>query len=420
MNAGPLVSIVLPAYNGSRYLGAAIESCLQQTFPDWELILVDDASTDDTPALMSRYAARDNRIRVFRNAANSKLPKSLNHGFAQARGELFTWTSDDNCYRPEALATMVNLLKNNAQVDVVYTNYTVMDEDGAAKKAGPTGAGPLEELPFRNVVGACFLYRRAVHEQLGGYAEDLFLVEDWDFWLRASTRFRVVFLDQDLYLYRWHSRSLSLQRSEEIRQARERALARNLGRMRWLPKPVWSRAWRDLIDQAGARGDRSAARSRFRESLRGSPLMPIRLGLGRTALLFAPARIHCWAERLEARQRRRRLQRTLQKLHQVIPENSVFILVDEEQLRGEITFARALPFPEKEGQWWGAPENDEFAISEFERLRRAGAAFIVFAWPAFWWLDYYKGLRQHLESQCRCSLKDEHLTVFDLRKWRAL
>ena len=82
----PVVSIVLPTYNGSTYLGEAIESCLAQTYPAWELIIVDDCSTDATPALLAQYAARDQRIRVIRHEENRKVPGALNTGHAAARG----------------------------------------------------------------------------------------------------------------------------------------------------------------------------------------------------------------------------------------------------------------------------------------------------------------------------------------------
>src|SRR6516164_7318203 len=148
----PLISIVLPTYNGASYLREAIESCLRQTYPNWELILVDDASTDETPSIIAEYLARDSRIATLRNPVNRKLPASLNAGFARARGELLTWTSDDNCYLPEALGEMAAFLKTNPSVDLVYVDFTVIDERGAPVGAGWTG--PPEQLPFRNVVGA--------------------------------------------------------------------------------------------------------------------------------------------------------------------------------------------------------------------------------------------------------------------------
>src|SRR5687768_16352258 len=107
MKPGPLVSIVLPTYNGCRYLCESIDSCRKQTYPHWELILVDDCSTDDTPRIMAEAVRSDARIRSVRHETNKKLPSGLNTGFRLAKGDYLTWTSDDNCYRPEALAEMV-------------------------------------------------------------------------------------------------------------------------------------------------------------------------------------------------------------------------------------------------------------------------------------------------------------------------
>jgi glycosyltransferase involved in cell wall biosynthesis len=416
MTSRPLISIVLPTYNGSRYLSQSIESCLRQNLTDWELIIVDDASTDRTPDLIQQYAAQDRRIRPFRNAVNSKLPKSLNFGFAQARGELLTWTSDDNCYRPEALATMRAYLDTNPAVDLVYTGYTVIDDDDRPTKSGPPGAGPLRDLPFRNVVGACFLYRRTIHEQLGGYAEDLFLVEDYDFWLRASTQFNLRFLDQDLYLYRWHGQSLTLQQPAKVRLAREKALARNLGQMGWLERSTRAKAWKQLIDQAVTRRDRAAARSHFRHSLANDPLMAFRVGFDAMAFTCLPRPLLRWFEWLEEMRHRRRLKRAAQEIQRLIPAEQGFILVDEEQLRPQLQPSRATPFLEKDGAWWGAPDNDDTALRELERLREAGASHIVFAWPSFWWLDYYQTFHRELRTRYRCVLENKRVVVFSLKR----
>ena len=86
----PKISIVLPTFNGERYLKSSIHSILSQTFPDWELIIVDDCSTDGTADIIKRYAQSDSRIRVIRNEKNQKLPGSLNIGFSVAKGEYLT------------------------------------------------------------------------------------------------------------------------------------------------------------------------------------------------------------------------------------------------------------------------------------------------------------------------------------------
>jgi O-methyltransferase len=107
---------------------------------------------------------------------------------------------------------------------------------------------------------------------------------------------------------------------------------------------------------------------------------------------------------------------TTQDLTSIIPPGDAFILVDQAQLDSlVIPGRRAIPFLERDGQYWGLPRDDHMAISEFERLRHGGAHFIVFGWPAFWWLDHYAGFHRHLRSAFRCVLHNERLVVFDLR-----
>jgi hypothetical protein len=105
-----------------------------------------------------------------------------------------------------------------------------------------------------------------------------------------------------------------------------------------------------------------------------------------------------------------------QELAALIPSGYTIILVDEAEFGVQVGAGhRRFPFLERDGQYWGAPPDDATAIREFERLRHAGADFMIFAWPAFWWLDYYSGLHDHLRSRFPCVLRNERLVVFDLR-----
>lgn len=251
----PLISIVLPTYNGARYLEEAVDSCRQQTFTEWELIIVDDASTDGTPEIVSRLAAEDARIRCIRHSENRKLPAALNTGFSAAQGRFFTWTSDDNRYEPTALEAMHDFLRQHDQVDIVYTDSYHIDADG--KVLCRKTVAPPEGLISGNVIGASFLYRRQVHLDLGGYDQTLFLVEDYDFWLRASTRFRIAPLHSSLYYYRLHDGSLTTQRKQQIARLHAVALARNLPAMTWLGSKLQAAGWLNLIGlylQAGDKG----------------------------------------------------------------------------------------------------------------------------------------------------------------------
>lgn len=202
-----MVSIILPTYNGAKYIRQSVESCLKQTDADIELIIVNDCSTDETARIIAEYAGQDARVRIITNETNTKLPASLNKGFEHATGDFFTWTSDDNIYSPFAIETLVKSISADPQTDIVYSSYYFIDENG--NKLDKYGFSP-ENLIFKCAPGACFLYKRKVHEQLNGYDDTKFRMEDMDFWLRAATLFRYKYVDEpNLYYYRKHPNNLT-------------------------------------------------------------------------------------------------------------------------------------------------------------------------------------------------------------------
>jgi hypothetical protein len=141
----------------------------------------------------------------------------------------------------EALAEMVAFLKDHAEAGVVYALCTVINDDDV--KIGMHPVSPPEALARGNRIGACFLMRRAVWEKVGEYAEDLFLAEDYDYWLRASVATRLVKLDRDLYLYRNHPHSLSNQRQRAVDLATLTALERNLPNLHWFKRKDFALAY---------------------------------------------------------------------------------------------------------------------------------------------------------------------------------
>jgi len=253
MKSNPLVSIVLPTYNGVRYLAESIQSCIDQSYTNWELLIVDDASSDATPEIIGRYVHADSRISCVRNAGNRKLPASLNAGFAKAKGLYFTWTSDDNCFKPAALGRMVEYLETHPQTGIVYTDFTEINEQGS--HVGFCAAAAPEKLVYGNVVMASFMYRRAVYDHLKGYNENLFLVEDYDFWLRASLHFRLSPLHEDLYTLRQHGSSLTNTRMAEIRKKHEKLLCEYLPRLHWISKKERALGFLMLAQTASRRQD---------------------------------------------------------------------------------------------------------------------------------------------------------------------
>lgn len=226
--SAPLISIILPTYNGSRYIRKSIESCLAQTFKNFELIIVNDCSTDTTPDIITEYSLKDSRVVIINNEFNKKLPLSLNTGFEKAKGKYFTWTSDDNFYAPEALEKMVNVLESKPSVDLVYTDYYIIDEND--KITGTRTFGNVYDSFFKWLgAGACFLYKREIHFANNGYNPAAFLIEDYDFFVRAFTKFNFYYLQTpDLYYYREHSASLTATQNFAVNYISKIFLERNL------------------------------------------------------------------------------------------------------------------------------------------------------------------------------------------------
>jgi glycosyltransferase involved in cell wall biosynthesis len=210
MDNHPIVSIVLPTYNGARYIKEAIDSCLSQTFADFELIIIDDCSVDETPAIIRSY--NDTRIRKVRNRKNLRLPRSLNKGFSFARGKYLTWTSDDNQYLPEALETMVRFMESDKNINFVYADYWQYHFIKGEKKI--KRLADTLDLTRECRLGACFLYTRKVYETVGKYDPKYEMVEDYDYWIRVSRIFKLVHCPHVLYIYTYHSNSLTITRSE--------------------------------------------------------------------------------------------------------------------------------------------------------------------------------------------------------------
>ena len=206
-----MISIILPTFNGSRYLRQSIDSCLAQSCPDIELIIVDDASTDETPGIVHSY--QDRRVQYVRNEKNAGIVASLNRGFALASGDLLTWTSDDNYYEPGALAVMASVLEGDPAIDFVYSFYNMVDDTGRVIKPGRVRVP--QELDEDNCVGGCFLYRRRVYEALGGFSAQAFLAEDYEYWLRVRAHFRMKMIEQVLYHYRVQPGSLTSKHGED-------------------------------------------------------------------------------------------------------------------------------------------------------------------------------------------------------------
>ena len=226
----PEVSIVLPTYNGERFIRDSIESVLAQTFTDWELIIVNDCSTDHTPEIVREYEARDSRIHVLDNPVNKKLPESLNIGFRNARGKYYTWTSDDNLYEPEAIEKLKDYLDSHPDEVMVCTGMVWIDEEGQYLRRHPIYDD--ERMFVDDMVGACFMYRSQVKDEIGEYDTDLFCAEDYEYWLRMIKEYgNIAYSPEILYQYRAQPNSLTATKRWKVKQSRIGIFKKHL---RWI------------------------------------------------------------------------------------------------------------------------------------------------------------------------------------------
>lgn len=209
------ISIVLPVYNGQKYIKQAIESIINQTYKDWELIIINDCSTDNTVKIIEEYTMKEKRIKFFSNEKNLGLPSSLNEGFRRAKGNYFTWTSDDNIFLPEALEKMVSYLMNNTQTGLVYADMEYIDSDG--RVIGEQRTNP-KDIFLNNCVGACFLYTADVASKIGEYNCNSELVEDYEYWLRIRSCYEIDRIEDILYRYRKHKLSLTETKRTKIEE----------------------------------------------------------------------------------------------------------------------------------------------------------------------------------------------------------
>jgi glycosyltransferase involved in cell wall biosynthesis len=204
------VSVIIPCYNYARFLPDAVGSVLAQTFTDWELIVVDDGSTDTTAATARQLMARhpDRRMRVFQQP-NVGPSAARNTGAERASGEYLLFLDADDMLAPTLLARTVAILREQPAVGFVYSGMRLFGQD---RHVWPSAAFDLPRLALDNYVLPHALVRRAAWAQVGGFDTMHFPYgfEDWDFWLRVATSgWRGWHIAAPLVAYRRHGPSLS-------------------------------------------------------------------------------------------------------------------------------------------------------------------------------------------------------------------
>ena len=230
----PAISVLMAVYNSAQYLPAALDSILGQTFPQFELVVVDDTSTDDTPAILSAYARRDNRFVLLRNARNLKLAGSLNRGLQHCRAPLIARADSDDVCHPARLEKQIEFLGRHPEIGVISCSYNLIAGDGqliGLHSLPPESAMIKFKLLWESSLAhAAAVYRAREVRAVGGYDERLATAQDYDLWSRLAERTDFANLAEPLLEVRTHAlRTTTLHASETVKAA-NRVSARMISR----------------------------------------------------------------------------------------------------------------------------------------------------------------------------------------------
>ncbi len=185
----PKISVVMAAFNEERDIGRAIESIQAQTFMDWELVVINDGSTDTTAEIIQRYAGQDSRIRLLNNETNMALPASLNKGIEHARADLIARADADDFNHPRRLEKQYAFMQENPEVDVVGTGAWLLDANGVRinRVSLPKTHTELVKLSFlkNHFFHPSVLIRKRFFTKSGKYNAVYIRTEDKELWLRG-------------------------------------------------------------------------------------------------------------------------------------------------------------------------------------------------------------------------------------------
>lgn len=280
----PVVSVILTCFNGERWIAGAIQSVLAQTHPYWELIVVNDGSTDGSKVVIDRF--EDERIRQIEQA-NRGIPGARNRGLQEAKGKFIAVLDQDDLWHRTKLTRQVTYLRANAEMGVVYTNADHIDADGRVigrRYRTPPGEGWLLEAFLRAGVAVPIvttLIRRECLDAVGSFNERLYGWDDYELLVRLASRFRFGYLDEPLVQLRYHEQSAwSNERMFLDRFIVADGLARLFLQHAGLIRQFRAAAHLSYGQYLRSRGERRRARSEFLKAVETSP------GLWRAALAW--------------------------------------------------------------------------------------------------------------------------------------
>jgi glycosyltransferase involved in cell wall biosynthesis len=298
-NRTPRVSIVMSVHNDGCRVARAVDSLLRQTWTDFELIIIDDGSTDDTPTVLDDARKRDGRVRII-TQENTGLTRALIRGCAEATGDYIARQDADDWSHPDRIAAQVAMLDSNLSLGLVSctTRYVGPNDEHLDLVSRCESHSEATWQLLNDRIGppahGSVMFRRRLYQDVGGYRPEFYFGQDADLWLRMAERSQIGYCRRELYTYRRDLRSISSrmgpaqQQFGEIGQACRAARSRGhseqdlLRTAQQLSTSVRSKSGEHslrgasvmayLIGTALVSRDRAAARSYFWKSIRSNPL----------------------------------------------------------------------------------------------------------------------------------------------------
>ena len=360
----PRISIVTPSYNQGKFLEQTIRSVLLQNYPNLEYIIIDGGSSDNSVEIIKKY---EKHLTYWSSGPDKGQSEAINKGFRKTTGEIIAWLNSDDYYALGTLDLVAKELDKNAGHFALVGNCEIVFTDSTETKLSKGYYHSLYRLlefwNGYNMPQSSIFWRKEVFDKVGFLNENYHYTMDFDYWVRIGAHFNFKNIDKILSYATYHSEAKTGDNYETYhKELRENA----------------EHYWKTVpgIDYSILQASLKQY-DEFRSKVEGA----------------------------------------IEEIKNIIPVGSSFILVDEDQWETNdfVEGRKRFHFIGKNGGYYGVPADGISALNELEKLKAAGAEYIVFTWSAFWWLEHYSRLTEYLRSNCTSLLNNEDLVIFQLR-----
>ena len=222
-NNYPLISVIIPVYNGEKYISETLESVIAQTEKNWEIIAINDGSTDNSQTILENYLKKIPGSLQVISVENGGVSRARNIGVSAARGIYIAFLDQDDLWAPEKLQRQIYIFFTNKSLGITFTNESIIDQQGSiirekALKFDKKNRGNIfDHLIFDNFIPiSSVILEKKLFMAIGGFDPQFSLAEDYDFLLKVTQKVPVDFIDEPLLLYREHGESSTFQKIDRI------------------------------------------------------------------------------------------------------------------------------------------------------------------------------------------------------------